>query len=94
MRYREVLTVAVLLLTAGFARAENLYGTTENNILDSPDRHAHPRSVKDYRRFVPESFDMYGMCRNAGHPDQCIWRLNGHQYPPPDKITKALAPMR
>jgi len=23
------------------------------------------------------------MCRNAAHLDQCIWRLNGHQYPPP-----------
>jgi hypothetical protein len=46
---------------------------------------AHLRSIKEYRRIVPAEADMYGMCRNAGHLDQCIWRLNGHQYPPPPK---------
>lgn len=67
------------------AWAENLYGTTTDDLVSASDRYAHPRSIEEYRRIVPAEADMYGMCRNAGHLDQCIWRLNGHHYPPPPK---------
>jgi hypothetical protein len=67
----------------GSAQAENLYGTTWDDFAKSPDLRAHPRSVATYRRAVPVEADIFGVCRNAGDVGQCVWRLNGHQYPAP-----------
>jgi clan AA aspartic protease (TIGR02281 family) len=73
-------------LGGALAYAENLYGTNMDDFINASDRYARPRSVEEYRRVVPVETDKYGMCRNAAHLDQCVWRLNGNQYPPPNGL--------
>lgn len=80
--------IALALFSVTSAAAQNLYGTTPDDLINAPDRYAHPRSLQEYRRIVPQIADRYEMCRNSDHLDQCIWRLNGHPYPPPDKFMK------
>ena len=88
-RLDKMLLIGLVLFGATSAAAQNLYGTTMDDLINARDRYAHPRSLQEYRRIVPQIADRYGMCRNAGRLDQCIWRLNGHSYPPPDKFMKA-----
>ena len=66
----------VLLLMSSSASAAGLYGFDEHSFVSSPDRYAHPRSVEQYRKLVPDD-DEYGMCRNAGHLGDCIKALHG-----------------
>jgi hypothetical protein len=68
-----LITIPLLLLTPALAGA--LYGTTDKEFFDSTDRYAHPRSVEEYRRIVPQRDDIYGFCRSAGHIKQCLARL-------------------
>ena len=64
---RLLLAGAMLACATAPAWAENFYGTTTEDLVSAPDRYAHPRSIKEYRRIVPTEADMYGMCRNAAH---------------------------
>ena len=89
--------IAIGIAAPALAAEKNLYGTTTEDFVSSPDRYAYPRSVQEYRRMVPLDLDAVGMCRNALHVEQCVWRLNGHQYPPPpdlfgEKITHSARP--
>jgi hypothetical protein len=59
-------------------------GIIDDLVPYAADRYAHPRSVEEYRSIVTVELDTYGMCRNAKHLDQCLWRLRGRQYPMPD----------
>jgi hypothetical protein len=67
---RLLLGCATPIALTAIARADNFYGTT----TDSPDRYAHPRSIEEYRRFIPVEADRNGMRRNAAHVDQCVIR--------------------
>jgi hypothetical protein len=79
----RLLTIAVALCLAAPAIAtENLYPMPIEDMEQSPHLRAHPRSVAEYRRIVPSKGDVFGICRNAGHLDQCLWKINGHPYPP------------
>jgi hypothetical protein len=88
--FLAALVLAAAIVPAVAEADTNLYGTTTEDMISSPDRYVHSRSVEEYRRIVPVEADRYGMCRNAGHVAQCVWALNGHQYPPPEPWTKAL----
>jgi hypothetical protein len=82
-------TIAIALCLAAPALAmENLYPF--ETLGQSPDYRAHPRSFAEYRQIVSglvDPFgDPFGICRNAGHLDQCVWKINGHQYPPPPEF--------
>ena len=82
-----VATVTMTVPFAHAAEAENFYPMPVADMDQSPDYRAHPRSVEEYRAIVPDRGDLYGMCRNAGHIAQCVWKINGHEYPPtPDFI--------
>lgn len=89
-KFLFALALLLAISPSAMAADKNLYGTTTEDMISSPDRYTHPRSVEEYRQIVPVEADTYGMCRSAGHVDQCVWALNGHQYPPPEAWTKAL----
>ena len=55
--------------------ADCLYGFENHTFFDAKDRFAHPRSVEQYRKLVPDNADVYGMCRNAGHINYCLQNL-------------------
>jgi hypothetical protein len=83
---RSLTVAASLCLAAAPALAtENLYRF--ETLGQSPDFRAHPRSFAVYRQIVLDLFDPTGICRDAGHLDQCLWRIKGHGYPPsPDFV--------
>jgi hypothetical protein len=51
-----------------------LYGTTVDEFLHEPDRHAHPRSIEQYRQM--DTHDLAGFCRDAGHLQQCLQKFD------------------
>ena len=59
--------------------ADNFY---PDDNWTSPDLYVHFRSIEEYRQIVPVEADRYGMCRQSKHLDQCLWKLNGHPFPP------------
>jgi hypothetical protein len=49
-----------------------LYGLGSEEFMKAKDRRAHPRSIDEYRKLVPEPRDKRGLCRAAGHIKQCL----------------------
>jgi hypothetical protein len=78
------IAVAVCLAAAPALAMENLYRF--ETLGQSPDYRAHPRSFAVYRQIVMDLFDPTGICRDAGHLDQCLWRIEGQKYPLPPEF--------
>jgi len=76
----RLLPIAVAMcLAIAPALSENLYPFEA--LSQSPDFRAHPRSILNY--LLLSRIDPHFLCLNAGHLDECIWKIKGHQYPPP-----------
>ena len=74
------IAAAVCLATAPALAMENLYPPFEA-LSQSSDYRAHPRSTMDYLPL--KLIDPHFLCLNAGHVDQCLWKITGHKFPPP-----------
>jgi hypothetical protein len=82
------LAIAVTLIAAALSAAsscamakslpllESLYGKTDHDFFDAKDRYRHARSVEEYRRIVPNNYDLYGFCRSAEHLLECLVAMN------------------
>jgi hypothetical protein len=58
------------------AFVECLYGTTDHEFFNAFDRYAQMRSVEEYRRIVPNEYDLGGFCRGAEHLRECLVAMN------------------
>jgi hypothetical protein len=88
--FTVAIITALITTTSAIAADKNFYPMSVADLEQSSDLRAHSRSVEEYRKLVPDKADIYGMCRNAGHIAQCVWKINGHEYPPPEAWVKAL----
>ena len=77
--------IALLLSLTGITTAHAY------DLLNDPDRYAHPRSVEEYRAIIPEGADNYGMCRSAEHLAECLAEINGADVQAVKKSLSGLA---
>lgn len=65
-----------ILKVCTLSKVECLYGRTEKEFINSPDRRAHPRTEQQYRKVLgPGVSAGFSLCRDAAHVKERQQRL-------------------